>query len=207
MKNKSILVYEFDTRVEYLAEIVEENINKVTDAACKMHTYDFDYHPFPVIDQTFDIGEEKCSFCQNKTKIFFKTTCNDRKYTICPTCIEYAVAANNGIDFYPDMDDKCLELDKSGEVFMMNPPVLRYGDPINTWGVHCGKLGVYLGQLEIEDLNEELEANLELTWDNVNNIYKDLDPKTAFEKFKNEECTCHLFRCPECQDVFYIFIE
>ena len=206
-KNKSILVYESDTRREYLAEIVDEDINKVTDDACRMHRYDFDYHPFPVIDETFDIGEEKCSFCKKNTKIFYKAAANNKQYIICPHCIENAIPANNAIDLYPEMDETCIELDKTGEVFMMNPPALRYGQPINTWGIHCGRLGVYLGQLEVEDLSEEVRENLELTWDNEKNIYKDMDPKKAFEKFKNDECTCHLFRCMGCNEVFCIFIK
>ncbi|MCR5324740.1 MAG: CbrC family protein [Lachnospiraceae bacterium] len=205
--NSRILIYESDMMREYYAEIVDEDIDDVAEEAYKLHSYSFDHHMFAVTDQTLDIGDVTCSLCKRQTRLYYQTVYNDKQYKICPDCIENAVPANNGIELYPEMDKNCKKLDLDGTVFMMNPPVLCDGKPIKTWGIHCGQLGIYIGQPEIEDISGDVRRRLEETWDNENNIYKDLSIEEAFEKVDNGESMCCLFRCPECGKIYCIFIK
>ncbi|MCR5766915.1 MAG: CbrC family protein [Lachnospiraceae bacterium] len=206
-KAEKVLIFETDMMREYFAEVVKEDIDQVCEEAVKIHDDGFPCHPFPVIDGTLDTGLEECSFCHKKVKVFYRTRSKDKDYKVCRNCIKSGTAYNNGLDLNPELDSNCRAMDPFGQIFQKTPPIIDRGKPAKLWGAHCNELGVYLGMLEPEDIDEILEDELIETWDNEFNNYKDLDAESAFAKLKLEDCTCHMFRCIKCQKKFCIFFD
>ena len=207
-KNTQILVFEHDSYKEYMAQILTQDIDECAQTALDIHDYGFSHYKFPIICQSLETGRETCSACGKETPVYLRSTDRSGNRTmICPECIQNKMAFKCGHMVIPDYLPEVTAYDKNLDILGSNPYYYDHGKPANIWGVHCEALGLYLGQLEPEDLNEKLKEVLTTTWDNEMNIYRDLTPEEGFNKLLNDECTCHLFKCAKCGQIFCIFFE
>jgi len=179
----------------------------VPKEARALHGYSFSHHPFPVLDGTFDVGEAKCDYCGNTHRINYRGETEQGQQTVCPWCIQdmYPVRSDNTL--FPDLDYRVEDEFDWSSVGGDTPPYFDQGRVAPLWGMHCGKFGAYLGQLEPEDLTDGLRATLTDTWDNKFNCFRDREPDAVFADHAAGKLTAHLFRCMECECVFCIFYE
>ena len=202
-----ILVYETDSKRRYVATVVREDIDELAAEAIRLHDYEFTYHPFPVLDGTFQTGEARCDYCGSEAKIYFRgVTEKGRKKTICPRCIDdMAPDMDDGDGLFPGLEEACRA--HSGTLFGDTPPYLDHGKPGTLWAAHCGEPAVYLGRLDALDLIDELKQELLETWDHEFNRFKEDDPQDIFKEFIEGDMTAHLFRCAKCRKVLAVFYE
>jgi len=202
-----VLIYEVDAEREYLARVERADIDALLEEARKLRGYDFPLHPFPVLDGTFDIGEAQCDYCDNTHRVNYRGETERGPETVCPWCIQDMYPVRSGNTLFPDLDSRVEDEFDWCSVGGDTPPYFDQGRVAPLWGMHCGKFGAYLGQLEPEDLTDALRAALTETWDNKFNCFRDRGPDAVFADFAVGKLTAHLFRCVACKGVFCIFYE
>ncbi len=205
--SESILVYEVDSKRRYVAAVVRENIDEIATDAIRLHDYEFTYHPFPVLDGTFQTGETRCDYCGSEVKVWYRgVTERGLRKTICPCCIDdMAPDMDGGDGLFPGLEEACRE--HSGTLFGDTPPYLDHGKPGTLWAAHCGEPAVYLGRLDALDLIDDLKRELLETWDHTFNRFKEDDPQDIFKEFIEGDMTAHLFRCAKCRKALAVFYE
>ncbi|MCR4908874.1 MAG: CbrC family protein [Lachnospiraceae bacterium] len=210
LESDEILVYEIDAKREYMAKVVVDDIDALSEEAEELHENHFPFHPFPVNDGTFETGSAVCDFCRSETRIYYRgrTDEDEESVTVCPECIKNGRPGILGISLFPGMKKECREKEGWEEIENSTPPFKSDGEVSTLWGAHCGECGVYLGRFSPEDISEELTEELKKTWDNEFNIYKDEDPEEILKSFRADYISdaLHLFRCSSCKKVFGIFV-
>jgi uncharacterized protein CbrC (UPF0167 family) len=198
---KEITVVETDTMRRYKAVVSHGGIGADTGKAGKLHDYSYKYHPFPLRNGTFETGEAECSCCGKKKNIFMKAKGVAKalpEFVMCPECIADAGNLKKGIDIWPGISDRLLTSPNFYEVMGVCPPFKHNGRLSGTWGLHCGKMAVYLGRIYAEDLVIPLWSEIESTWTNEMNPFREEDPGAFFKRIDREEVSAYLFRCVEC---------
>jgi uncharacterized protein CbrC (UPF0167 family) len=206
LQNEHLLVLEADSKRKYVASVAREDIDDAAEEAIALHRYHFDYHPFPLLDGTFDIGKARCDYCGAEVRVYYRGPLESgRRVTVCPQCIDRLEPAQRGDSLFPGMAEACMV--RPGLVFGDTPPYLDQGGVATLWAAHCGEPSVYLGALEPEDLIPELKDELLETWDNPFNRFRADDPEETFSRFERDALTAHLFRCAKCKQELCIFYE
>ncbi|MCR5094067.1 MAG: CbrC family protein [Lachnospiraceae bacterium] len=204
-----VLVMEIDTKRRYAAALVSDEVGPLGRTILEAHRYYFPFHPYPVSNGTFNIGDAVCDYCHTPVRIYYKgPTDKAGVKCACPSCIENGEMIPYDESFFPEIDERCINREHWMDVYGGSPPYQSGGRVPPVWGVHCEGLGVYLGRLEIEDLIPELLEELKETWDSELNIYSDEEPDRVFADLEKstERGEVHLFRCSKCHKVFCLFI-
>lgn len=201
-----VFVEEKDTKRRYMLTVVQDDIGEAAAEAARLHDYRFRYHPNPLADGTFSTGWRRCDRCGKRTAVYYYgptgATHADwmEKNTICPACI---AAGRHDVELFPELASHIRSFGEGHEVFSCSPPFLDDGKPTTHWGVHCVRLGIYLGKLEPEDLTEELERLIRESWDGK--LFEVETPDAALKGFKEGRQNTWLFRCSTCGKVFATF--
>ncbi|MCR5733029.1 MAG: CbrC family protein [Lachnospiraceae bacterium] len=204
-----IFVSEIDSKKEYLARIVHDNIDAIAEEALKLHDYRFPYHPFPQLDQTLSTGDETCILCGKKKGIYYIDLCEDhfdpdkRRRILCPRCIMDDPVETS--DIFREVGGEYRNFGGKKEVFYGNLPFYDDGKPCSFWAVHCNEPAIYLGQLEREDLNPMLEKEIRSTFDRILNTFEGLGADETLSWYKKGGLRAHLFKCSVCGRILGAF--
>ena len=68
-------------------------------------------------------------------------------------------------------------------------------------------MGIYLGKIEVGDIDAALWDELRETWDNEWNEYDDTDFDDMYKKLLNNEYSAYLFKCPQCEKHYIYLLE
>lgn len=205
-----LTVVETDTSRRYKASVEHKQTEADTAEAVKLHDYSYRYNPYPLMNGTFETGDEVCTCCGEKKNIFMKAKDVSKdvpELIICPECIADAANLRKGIDIWPGISDRIINSHNFYEVMGVCPPFKHKGRLSGTWGLHCGKMAVFLGKIHTEDLVIPMWTEIADNWKNEMNPFRDEEPEKFYKRINEEEVSAYLFRCEECGKHFCICIE
>lgn len=208
--SSEVMISETDTGRRYKVAVEHEEINLVAERAYELHDYYFKYNPHPQMNGTFETGSGKCLCCGEEKKVFLFAKGDaplGRDLVICPDCINNTEYLDNDLDLWPGLSEKCWNAKNWSEMLSHTPPFRHNGKLSGTWAMHCGMLSVYLGKIEPEDLAGNMWDEIEETWNNDMNAYRNTEPGKFWKRIDDEEVSAYLFRCPECGKHLCIFLE
>ena len=205
MENDKVLIFEEASIYEYNAKVVRFDTDECAKEALRIHKVSFSHYRFPVINQDLDTGDEICSACGAKTKIFLRAKDNNGNDTvICPGCIANKMAFKCGYWKLPDYPEQVLDYDPDLDVLATNPPIKSRGKNINLWGVHCDTPGIYLGEATLADINVRARAEYGKNIDNPINMCR-INKSDWVNILTDNSYSCHMFKCPKCEGLYNIF--
>ncbi len=207
MKVSEIYIFEEDAGREYMADFRIEDIDSFAEEVVDKHSFGFTHHPFPLLDGTLRVGKRICEFC-GKSGVYYLGEIfppapddEERPRCICTECI----ANGRATDMVPNLQKHYRVGGDPNKIFMTNPPFFDREKSTSFWGIHCFEPGIYLGELEPEDLNDELKESVIRNWEQLHGWWNDFDPEKVLEDFKEGKIKAYLFRCSECSEVFCSF--
>ena len=201
MKTTDLFISEPDSKREYMARVVHDDIDALAEEALELHDYRFDYHPFPIADGTLTLGDERCEICGKRKKIYYidqgwmdDPNVPQKTRILCPHCIR-----EKRENLFRNLAGHFRSISGDTEVYWGGLPFRDKDRDASFWGIHCNHLAIFLGKLEPEDLIPPLHEEILSTWNwNILNPYADMDPAEILGIFDRGGLDAYLFKCRMC---------
>lgn len=208
-KLDKVLIKELDTKYEYYAQVVIQDVSRFVRQSLAMHDYFFFAHPYPQHTGAFKVVNDKCSVCRRRTEIGYKGKMypRDEEYVICPDCISSKRAARkkNAV-FTPAYTVPIPSCEAEEYITKEVPPIPSDGAFRPAWLFHCNAPSVYLGRADVYDLGDAIWDEILANWEYSLTDADITKQGVIREAIHAGDVEGHLFRCSKCHKHLMHFV-